>query len=87
MVAVDIDVDVGYKVEVEPEIEVEAEVQARGLASLQKLDDGQSDNVVTLRRRRIAEEEAAAVKTGRPPWDGSPMKGTPAALKGCACPN
>lgn len=52
-------------------------------ASLMKLDDGQSDNVVTLRRRRLAEEEAAAAASGRPAWDSSPHKPTPPALKGC----
>lgn len=52
-------------------------------ASLKKLNDGQNDDIVTLRKRRVAEEEAAAVRTGRAPWDSSPHKGTPPALKGC----
>lgn len=52
-------------------------------ASLQKLNDGQSDSIVEQRRRRIAEEEAASVATGRPKWDSSPMKDVPPQLKGC----
>ena len=32
-------------------------------ASLMKLDDGQNDDIATLRRRRIAEEEAATVRS------------------------
>jgi len=51
-------------------------------SSLMKLSDGQNDDIVTLRKRRIAEEHAASVSTGRPPWDSSVHKATPPALKG-----
>lgn len=52
-------------------------------ASLMKLDDGQKDDIVTLRNRRIAEEQAAVAASGRPMWDASPHRPTPPALKGC----
>ena len=52
-------------------------------STLQKLDDGQNDNVVTLRNRLIAEEEMAAVHTGRPKGDGTAFKDIPPSLKGC----
>lgn len=52
-------------------------------AGLMKLNDGQNDDIATLRKRRVAEEAAAAVATGRPPWDSTAHKDTPPALKGC----
>ena len=44
---------------------------------------GQADDIVKLRRRRIAEEEAAAIKTNRPTWNSSPFREVPPALRGC----
>lgn len=44
--------------------------------SLQKLNDGQNDDVVILRKRRIEEEEAAAVATGKPYWDSTRARHT-----------
>lgn len=52
-------------------------------ASLMKLNDGQADSIAVQRARRVAEEAAAAVMTGRPPWDSTAHKDTPPALKGC----
>ena len=50
-------------------------------SSLRKLDDGQTDDIVTLRRRRKAEDEYYAEVTNRKPWDSSVWHYTPAALK------
>ena len=49
---------------------------------LRKLDDGQSESTAELRKKRIAEEEAAAAATGRPKWDNTTWAYVPAALKG-----
>ena len=51
-------------------------------ASLQRLDDGQNDDLAQLRRRRVAEASEAAAATGRPEWDGSPWQYVPSVLKG-----
>jgi len=52
-------------------------------AGLMKLNDGQNDDIAILRKRRVAEEAAASVATGREPWDSTPLHATPPALKGC----
>jgi len=52
-------------------------------ASLMKLNDGQADSIAVQRARRVAEEAAASVMTGRPAWDSTAHKDTPPALKGC----
>jgi len=53
-------------------------------AGLRKLNDGQADDIATLRRRRIAEEQAALeANPNRPAWDATPMHYCPPALKGC----
>jgi hypothetical protein len=52
-------------------------------ATLQKLDDGQNDDVAILRARRVKEEQDAAVATGRAPWDSTAYNPCPPALKGC----
>ena len=49
---------------------------------LKKLNDGQNDDIVMLRRRRVAEDQAAAAEHGRPIWDFSTWHYTPPALKG-----
>jgi len=51
-------------------------------AGLQRLNDGQADDIAMLRRRRVEEETTAAVKTGRSGWDSSVFKDTPPALTG-----
>ena len=51
-------------------------------ASLQKLNDGQNDDIAMLRRRRAEEAEEAASVTGRPVWDTSTWMYVPSSLKG-----
>ena len=51
-------------------------------ATLQKLDDGQNDDFAILRARRVEEDTAASVKTGRDPWDSSVHQACPPSLKG-----
>ena len=51
-------------------------------APLQRLDDGQNDDIATLRKRRMLEEKEATESTGRPKWDSSVWMYVPAALKG-----
>ena len=51
-------------------------------ASLMKLSDGQHDDIISLRKQRVAEEEAAVAATGKPPWNSSPYRRTPSALRG-----
>merc|ERR1719393_253929 len=40
-----------------------------GTLSLRKLDDGQNDDMATLRKRRAEEDAEASARTGRPPWN------------------
>ena len=55
---------------------------AHSTAGLRKLDDGQSDDIVKLRRRRQEEDQRFAFQTNRRPWDSSVWIYIPPALKG-----
>ena len=58
-------------------------VQDVATSSLRRLDDGQNDDIATLRRRRKMEELEATSVSGRPKWDSSVWAYVPPALKGC----
>ena len=66
-----------------PRHEVGRRAGGHATSGLKWLDDGQRDDIVTLRRRREAEDFEAAKATNRPKWDSSTWHYTPPALKGC----
>lgn len=49
---------------------------------LRKLDDGQNDSVAKAYYRRCEEDALAEEISGKPPWDSSPMRYVPTALRG-----
>ena len=61
---------------------VGAQCGTHATSHLKWLDDGQRDDMATLRRRREMEDYEAAAATGRQPWDSSTWKYVPMALKG-----
>jgi hypothetical protein len=51
-------------------------------AGLSRLDDGMADDIVSMRRRKLVEEQEASTTTGRPRWDNTTWRYTPPALRG-----
>lgn len=51
-------------------------------SGLKRLDDGQSDDIVQLFNRRRREDLQKAASRAIPPWDSTPHRYTPPALRG-----